>query len=81
MSINQITEECIVTYKNRLSPWCIIRPLPNLQRRIVARFRRRNDAESHLKILRQLVPNAPFAIVFNPTPDEPDCNECRAKQP
>jgi hypothetical protein len=27
------------------------------------------------------VPNAPFAIVFDPTPDEPDCNECRAKQP
>jgi hypothetical protein len=24
------------------------------------------------------VPNAPFAIVFDPTPDEPDCNECRA---
>jgi hypothetical protein len=27
------------------------------------------------------VPNAPFAIVFDPTPDEPDCNECRANQP
>jgi hypothetical protein len=27
------------------------------------------------------VPNAPFAIVFDPTPDEPDCNEYRANQP
>ncbi len=59
-----------MTYKAQLSPWCIIRPLPNLQRRLVARFRRRNDAESHLQILRQLTPNAPFTIVFDPTSDD-----------
>ncbi|HEY9893459.1 MAG TPA: hypothetical protein V6D37_17020, partial [Candidatus Sericytochromatia bacterium] len=59
------TEECVVTYKNQLSPWCIIRSLPDLQQNIVARFRRRNDAESRLKILQKLTPNAAFSIVFD----------------
>ncbi len=54
-----------MTYKNQLSPWCIIRPLPDLEQNIVARFRRRNDAESRLKILQQLTPNASFSIVFD----------------
>jgi hypothetical protein len=31
-----------MTYFEKLHPWCIIRPLPNLQRRIIARCRRRN---------------------------------------
>ena len=59
-----------MTCFERLNPWCIIRPLPNLQRRIVARCRRRNDAESHLQVLRRLMPTVPFEIVFDVTPDE-----------
>jgi hypothetical protein len=59
-----------MTYFEKLHPWCIIRPLPNLQRRIVARCRRRNDAESHLQVLRQLMPTVPFEIVFDIAPDE-----------
>jgi len=76
MSINQITEECVVTYKNQLSPWCIIRSLPDLQQNIVARFRRRNDAESRLKILQKLTPNAAFSIVFDTSSnDSPQSEE------
>lgn len=33
--------------------------------RIVARFRRRSDAEGHLKILKQLMPDVPFEIMFD----------------
>jgi hypothetical protein len=33
-----------LTYRERLQPWCIVRQLPNLQRIVVARFSRRNDA-------------------------------------
>jgi hypothetical protein len=33
-----------MTYLERLSPWCIVKLLPNMQRRVVARCRRRNDA-------------------------------------
>ena len=61
-----------MTYLQRLHPWCIIRPLPDLQRRIVARCRRRNDAESHLQVLRRLMPTVPFEIVFDVVPDNPD---------
>jgi len=59
-----------MTYVEKLHPWCIIRPLPNLQRRIVARCRRRNDAESHVQVLRRLMPTVHFEIVFDVAPDE-----------
>jgi hypothetical protein len=61
-----------MTYFEKLHPWCIIRLLPNLQRRIVARCRRRNDAESHLQVLRRLMPTVRFEIVFDLPPDNPD---------
>jgi hypothetical protein len=54
-----------MTYFEKLHPWCIVRPVPNLQWRIIARYRRRNDAESHVQILRQLTPNVPYQIVFD----------------
>ena len=54
-----------MTYKDKLNPWCIIRPISNVQMRIVGRFRRRSDAEGHLQILKQLIPNVPFEIMFD----------------
>jgi hypothetical protein len=54
-----------MTYKDKLNPWCIIRPISDVQMRIVGRFRRRVDAESHRKILKQLIPNVPFEIMFD----------------
>ena len=59
-----------MTYFEKLHPRCIIRPLPNLQRRVIARCRRRNDAEAHLQVLRRLMPTVPFEIVFDVMPDE-----------
>lgn len=53
-----------MSYQKQLSPWEIYRHLPNLQRRLIARFRRRNDAEAYLKILRQMLPLAEFEIVY-----------------
>ncbi|MGB3293152.1 MAG: hypothetical protein WBB01_09220 [Phormidesmis sp.] len=38
-----------------------------MQNREVARFRRRNDADAHLRVLRQLSPLSHYAIVFNLT--------------
>jgi hypothetical protein len=67
-------QECLMTYKTQLFPWCIIRPQSNMQQTIVARFRRRNDAEAHLQILRQLLPSAPHTIIFDITPDSPDAD-------
>jgi hypothetical protein len=62
-------QECLMSYKTQLFPWCIIRPKVNIQQIIVARFRRRSDAEAHLQILRQLLPNAPHTIIFDITLD------------
>jgi hypothetical protein len=60
-----------MNYKNKLLPWCIIRLLPNLQRLVVARFRRRSHAEAHLQILKQLVPNITHTIIFDIAPENP----------
>ncbi|MEH2318360.1 hypothetical protein [Nostoc sp.] len=54
-----------MTYLEKLSPWCIVRLFPNMQNRIVARFRRRSDAEAHLQVLRRLIPNVNFTLIFN----------------
>jgi hypothetical protein len=59
-----------MTYLERLTPWCIIRPFPNMRTLIVGRFRRRVDAEGHLRILKQIMPNVPFEVVFDVMPDE-----------
>ena len=64
-----------MTYLERLSPWCIIKLLPNMQRLVVARCRCRNDAEKHLRILRRLLPGASFAIVFDPALDRQDSSD------
>jgi len=66
----------MTTYLERLTPWCLVRLLPNMQRLTVGRFRRCNDAHEHMRILRQLVPEANYVIVFDPgleqlnSPDE-----------
>ena len=66
----------MTTYLERLTPWCLVRLLPKMQRLTVGRFRRWNDAHEHMRILRQLVPEANYAIVFDPgleqlnSPDE-----------
>ena len=59
-----------MSYLDKLHPWCIVRHLPNLQNPIVARFRRRNDAEAHLQVLQRLMPNAEFSIIFDVTPEK-----------
>jgi|GEM_PF-500026 len=58
-----------MSYKDKLNPWCIIRPVSDVQMRIVGRFRRRVDAEGHLKILKRMIPDVPFEIMFDITPE------------
>jgi hypothetical protein len=61
-----------MTYFEKLHPWCVIRPLPNLQRLVVARCRRRSDAESLVQVVGRLVPSVPYTIVFDPMPEPED---------
>jgi hypothetical protein len=58
-----------MSYHDQLHPWCITRLLPNMQRAVVQRFRRRNDAEAHLRLLQQMTPAATYAIIFEATLD------------
>jgi hypothetical protein len=53
-------------YKERLNPWLLVRLLPNMQRLTVGQFRTRSDADGHLQILRRLIPQAQFVVMFNP---------------
>jgi hypothetical protein len=43
-----------------------------LQCCVVARFRRRSDAEAHLQVLKRLIPNVTYTIIFDPTPERED---------
>ena len=55
-------------------PWMLVQILPNLKTHILARFRNRQDADDHLRVLRRFVPKAAFAIVFEP-PVKPESQE------
>lgn len=58
-------------YRDRLNPWCVVR-LSEQAPVTVARFRRRPDAEAHLRLLTQAKRDN-FAIVFrNPTENTAD---------
>jgi hypothetical protein len=54
-----------MTYQQQLNPWVIHRLLPNLSQFTVTRFRRRNEAEAYLKVLKETQPQSQFAITFD----------------
>lgn len=54
-----------MSYYDRLTPWCIVRCLSGCQTVTVQRFRKRSEAEAHLKVLGQLSPDALYEIVFD----------------
>ncbi|PSN20016.1 hypothetical protein C7271_04325 [filamentous cyanobacterium CCP5] len=43
--------------------------LPGLQRREIARFRRRNDADAYVRVLRQRASGVQYVVVFDPVLD------------
>lgn len=61
-----------MTYYQQLHPWCIVQLLPNMQRLVVVRYRRRNEAEAHLRILHQQSHTLQYRIVFDPVLDQSD---------
>ena len=55
----------IMTKKQCLNPWVVARQLPSLKWLIIGRYRSRSDADGHLLLLRQRVPNIQFKVVFD----------------
>lgn len=53
------------TYLTMLEPWTVVRWLAPTERTVLARFRSRNDADGYLIILRRLMPEANFMVVFD----------------
>lgn len=54
-----------MTYSKQLQPWCIIRVLPDKQKLLVARFRKRDDAVAYLQMLPKSIENIKFLIIFD----------------
>ena len=53
-------------YRDALAPWCIIQQLPKMQTAVIARFRKRSDAEEYLKVVKRLNPAIAYEIMFDP---------------
>ncbi|AFY71868.1 hypothetical protein Pse7367_3635 [Thalassoporum mexicanum PCC 7367] len=68
-----------MTYKKQLHPWSIVRSLAGGQKISVGRFRRYNDASSHLLFLGRIMPTLDHSIVFDPMDrlhaDDPNSKE------
>ncbi|MGB7440732.1 MAG: hypothetical protein WA919_06660 [Coleofasciculaceae cyanobacterium] len=54
-----------MTYSDNLKPWAVARLVPPVQWLIIGRYRTRSDADGHLQLLRQRVPNIRFEVVFD----------------
>lgn len=53
-----------MSYRERLSHWAVVRLLPNQQWIVVARFRKRSDADGHAQFLQQYLPPEQVRVVF-----------------
>lgn len=54
-----------MAYKDSLKPWAVVRLGENLQWTIIGRYKSRSDADGHLLLLRQRVPDLEFKVVFD----------------
>ncbi|XQQ07655.1 MAG: hypothetical protein EDM05_61645 [Leptolyngbya sp. IPPAS B-1204] len=64
-----------MSYYSRLHPWCVIRCLPESQTLIIARFRKRSDAEERLKAMQKLIADGVFELVFDVEVQESEAEE------
>ena len=53
-------------YRARLFPWSAIRLLPDCQRSVLARFRKRNQAEEYVRSVKRVNSDWDCTIVFDP---------------
>lgn len=52
-------------YCDRLQRWLVVRLLPNMQRVTIAAFYHRSDAEGYVQVMRRLIPEGMFVVLFN----------------
>lgn len=56
-------------YRDFLNRWLVVRSLPDMRHIVVACCRTRSDADGYLQVLRRLLPQEQFTIVFDADPD------------
>jgi len=66
------------SYPEENRPWAIVRLLPNAQAIIVTRFRNRQDADDHKRLLHRFIPNAEFEIIFDLPNEQQEENQTHA---
>ena len=53
-------------YRARLFPWSVIQLLPDCQRSVLGRFRKRNQAEEYVRSVKRVNSDWDCTIVFDP---------------
>ncbi|WP_017302318.1 hypothetical protein [Nodosilinea nodulosa] len=48
-------------------PWAIVMIRDAVQRSVITRFRNRQDADDHLRVIRRHMPQSVFEVVFDPS--------------
>lgn len=64
----------IMSYREQITPWIVVRLLPQMQRRILARFKNRSDADSYAQTLRRLEPVQILILFDSGEPENPEQN-------
>ncbi|MGJ3250005.1 MAG: hypothetical protein ACFE0J_02570 [Elainellaceae cyanobacterium] len=57
-----------MNYQEQLNPWVVHQLLPNLTQQTLARFRRRNEADAYLRVMKQMRPHLRFTVAFEVQP-------------
>lgn len=52
-------------YRDRLQRWLVVRLLSDMQRVTIATFYYRSDAEGYVQVMRRLIPEGAFVVLFN----------------
>jgi uncharacterized protein (UPF0371 family) len=53
-----------MNYQEQLTPWVVYQMLADSQRQFAMRFRRRNDADAYVKLMKKTQPQIEFMIAF-----------------
>ena len=64
-------------YRENLNRWLVVRLLANMQRVVVARFRTQSDVDGYLLIIKRLIPDGKFLLVFDGNTKSEVCKDCR----
>lgn len=60
-----------MTYAEHFGYWIVVRYVPNVDRIVLGRYRKRAEAEGHLALMRMFSPRGSFAIAYDAPAPQP----------